>query len=55
MKDFYCLIEVKGVYIPNQANVGEAELNTCLEVEHTDSLVIILGDFNREKLNHKLP
>ncbi|KAK0141932.1 hypothetical protein N1851_020403 [Merluccius polli] len=49
-----------GVYIPPQADVSEA-LQTLAdqihlsEHKHPDSLLIILGDFNRAKLNHELP
>lgn len=48
-----------GVYIPPQACVREALRRfanqiTSMEQEHPDSLLIILGDFNRANLSHEL-
>ncbi|KAF7650927.1 hypothetical protein LDENG_00118800 [Lucifuga dentata] len=49
-----------GVYIPPQADTQEAQrmlANQILCVERTnpDSLVIVLGDFNKGNLSHELP
>jgi hypothetical protein len=49
-----------GVYIPPQVNVQEAQCllaDQILSVEQTnpDSLVIVLGDFNKGNLSHELP
>ncbi|CAG6022009.1 unnamed protein product, partial [Menidia menidia] len=49
-----------GVYIPPQANVQDAQrtlADQILRVERTypDSLVIVLGDFNKGNLTHELP
>ncbi|XP_076581854.1 uncharacterized protein LOC143317730 [Chaetodon auriga] len=49
-----------GVYIPLQANVQDAQrmlADQILRVEWTnpDSLVIVLGDFNKGNLTHELP
>ena len=49
-----------GVYIPPHANVSDAlqtltDQVSLLEQKHPDSLLIIMGDFNKARLNHKLP
>lgn len=49
-----------GVYIPPQACVLEglqhlADQVTDVEKKHPDSLLIILGDFNRANLTYELP
>jgi len=49
-----------GVYIPPQACVSEAlqhlaEQITTMEHKHPDSLLIVLGDFNRANLSKELP
>ncbi|CAG6021268.1 unnamed protein product [Menidia menidia] len=49
-----------GVYIPPQTNVQDAQrtlADQILRVERTfpDSLVIVLGDFNKGNLTHELP
>ncbi|CAG5948416.1 unnamed protein product [Menidia menidia] len=49
-----------GVYIPPQTNVQDAQrtlADQILRVEQTfpDSLVIVLGDFNKGNLTHELP
>ncbi|XP_061640830.1 bis(5'-adenosyl)-triphosphatase isoform X1 [Phyllopteryx taeniolatus] len=49
-----------GVYIPPQANTNAALLTLAdqvneIEKKHPDSPLIILGDFNKAKLNHELP
>ncbi|XP_038586373.1 uncharacterized protein LOC119911541 [Micropterus salmoides] len=49
-----------GVYIPPQANVQEsqrmlADQILCVEQTNPDSLVIVLGDFNKGNLSHELP
>ena len=48
------------VYIPPQARMSETlqrltDQITSMEQEHPDSLLIILGDFNRANLSHELP
>ncbi len=64
-KPFYPLCKfasfiLVGVYVLPQANVQEAQrmlANQILSVEQTnpDSLVIVLSDFNKGNLSHKLP
>ena len=49
-----------GVYIPPQANVQEAQRMLadqilCVERTNPDSLVIVLGDFNKGNLSRELP
>uniref|UniRef100_A0A3B1IGL0 Reverse transcriptase domain-containing protein n=1 Tax=Astyanax mexicanus TaxID=7994 RepID=A0A3B1IGL0_ASTMX len=49
-----------GVYVPPQADVSNAlqtlsDLVNLSELKYPDSLLIIMGDFNRAKLNHELP
>lgn len=49
-----------GVYIPPQADVQEAQRTLadqilCVERTFPDSLVIVLGDFNKGNLSHELP
>ncbi len=49
-----------GVYIDPQACLSEAlqhltDQITNVEQNHPDSLLIVLGDFNRAKLSHELP
>ncbi len=49
-----------GVYILPQSCVSEAlqhlaDQITNMERKHLDSLLIILGDFDRASLSHKLP
>lgn len=57
-QEFYSFI-LASVYIPPQACMREALQRlanqiTSMEQEHPDSLVIILGDFDRANLNHEL-
>ena len=49
-----------GVYIPLNANVQEAQRRLadqilCVERTNPDSLVIVLGDFNKGNLSRELP
>ncbi len=46
-----------GVYIPPRACVSEALQHqiTDMEQKHPDSLLVVLGDFNRANLSHELP
>ncbi|XP_053272124.1 uncharacterized protein LOC128430166 isoform X2 [Pleuronectes platessa] len=51
-----------GVYIPSKANVREAQRELAEQIqrvkrrrEHKSSTVIVLGDFNKANLSHKLP
>lgn len=49
-----------GVYIPPQAFVGEAKRRPAdqiisVEQKHPDSVLIILGDFNRANISRELP
>ncbi|XP_061621024.1 uncharacterized protein LOC133473356 [Phyllopteryx taeniolatus] len=64
-KPFYSPCEfasfiLAGVYITPQANTNAALLTLAeqvngIEKKHPDSPLIILGDFNKAKLNHELP
>ncbi|XP_071326651.1 uncharacterized protein [Trachinotus anak] len=58
-REFTSIILV-GVYIPPQANVQEAQRALadqilCVERTNPDSVVIVLGDFNKGDLSHELP
>ena len=58
-REFVSFILV-GVYIPPQANVQEAQRKLadqilCVERTNPDSLVIVLGDFNKGNLPRELP
>src|SRR4029434_208626 len=56
-REFASFIMV-GVYIPPQANVQEAQrmlADQCVERTNPDSLVIVLGDFNKGNLTRELP
>ncbi len=64
-KPFYspreiCSFILVSVYIPPQAHVSSAlqklaDLITDTEQQHPDSVLIILGDFNKANLSHELP
>ncbi len=56
----FSLFALVGVYIPPQACATErlqqlADPITDVEKKYSDSLLIILGDFNRANLTHELP
>ncbi len=56
----FCLFILVSVYIPPQAHVSSAlqklaDLITDTEQKHPDSVLIILGDFNKANLSRELP
>ncbi len=55
----FCSFILASLYIPPQAHVSSiqklADLITDTEQQHPDSVLIILGDFNKANLSHELP
>ncbi len=55
----FCSFVLASLYIPPQAHVSSiqklADLITDTEQQHPDSVLIILGDFNKANLSHELP